>query len=107
MTTVAVLLAGCKKEDPDVVQSIKFTNVDNGRLTLLVGEDFRVKYTVEPASLQETAVLEWTSSKEDVASVRNGRISANEEGKATITATCGNATATISVEVPFPATDST
>lgn len=99
MTTVAVLLAGCKKEDPDVVQSIKFTNVDNGRLTLLVGEDFRVKYTVEPASLQETAVLEWTSSKEEVASVRNGRISANEEGKATITAKCGNATATISVEV--------
>lgn len=99
LTTVAVLLAGCKKEDPDVVQSIEFTNVDNGRLTLLVGEDFRVKYTVEPASLQETAVLEWTSSKEDVASVRNGRISANEEGKATITATCGNATATISVEV--------
>lgn len=99
MTTVAVLLAGCKKEDPDVVQSIEFTNVDNGRLTLLVGEDFRVKYTVEPASLQETAVLEWTSSKEEVASVRNGRISANEEGKATITAKCGNATATISVEV--------
>ena len=99
MTTVAVLLAGCKKEDPDVVQSIKFTNVDNGRLTLLVCEDFRVKNTVEPASLQETAVLEWTSSKEDVASVRNGRISANEEGKATITAKCGNATATISVEV--------
>ena len=94
-----LLLTGCKKEDSNVVQSIKFTNVENGRLTLLIGEDFRVKYTVEPASLQETAVLEWTSSKEDVASVRNGRISANEEGKATITATCGNATATISVEV--------
>jgi len=99
MTTVAVLLAGCKKEDPDVVQSIQFTNVENGRLTMLIGEDFRVKYTVEPAALQETAVLEWTSSKEEVASVRNGRISANEEGKAIITAKCGNATATISVEV--------
>ena len=99
MTTVAFLLASCKKEDSNVVQSIQFTNVENGRLTLLVGENFRVKYTVEPASLQETAVLEWTSSKEDVASVRNGRISANEEGKATITAKCGNATATISVEV--------
>lgn len=99
LTMTVLLLTGCKKEDSNVVQSIQFTNVDNGRLTLLVGEDFRVKYTVEPASLQETAVLEWTSSKEDVASVRNGRISANEEGKATITATCGNATATISVEV--------
>ncbi len=94
-----LLLTGCKKEDSNVVQSIQFTNVDNGRLTMLIGEDFRVKYTVEPAALQETAVLEWSSSNEDVASVRNGRISANEEGKATITATCGNATATISVEV--------
>lgn len=99
LTMTVLLLAGCKKEESNVVQSIQFTNVENGRLTLLEGENFRVRYTVEPASLQETAVLEWTSSKEDVASVRNGRISANEEGKATITATCGNATATISVEV--------
>lgn len=99
LTMTVLLLTGCKKEESNVVQSIQFTNVENGRLTMLIGEDFRVKYTVEPASLQETAVLEWTSSKEDVASVRNGRISANEEGKATITATCGNATATISVEV--------
>ena len=99
MTMMVLLLAGCQKEESNVVQSIRFTNVENGKLTMLTGESFRVKYTVEPASLQETAVLEWTSSKEDVASVRNGRISANEEGKATITATCGNATATISVEV--------
>lgn len=97
MTTF--LLTGCKKEDSNVVQSIQFTNVENGRLTMLIGEDFRVKYTVEPAALQETADLEWSSSNEDVASVRNGRISANEEGKTTITAKCGNATATISVEV--------
>ena len=99
LTLALVALAGCKKEDSNVVQSIQFTNVENGRLTMLIGEDFRVKYTVEPAALQETAILEWTSSKEDVASVRNGRISANEEGKTTITAKCGNATATISVEV--------
>lgn len=99
LTMTVLLLAGCKKEDSNVVQSIQFTNVENGRLTMLIGEDFRVKYTVEPAALQETAVLEWSSSNEDVASVRNGRISANEEGKTTITAKCGNATATISVEV--------
>lgn len=96
---MTLLLSACKKEESNMVQSIQFTNVDNGRLTMLVGESFRVKYTVEPASLQETAVLEWTSSKENVATVKNGRISANEEGKTTITATCGNATATITVEV--------
>ena len=50
MTTIAFLLAGCKKEDSNVVQSIQFTNVENGRLTMLIGENFRVKYTVEPAS---------------------------------------------------------
>lgn len=96
---MVLLLAGCQKEESNVVQSIRFTNVENGKLTMLTGESFRVKYTVEPAALQETAVLEWASSKESVATVKNGRISANEEGKATITATCGNATATISVEV--------
>ena len=99
LMTALVALAGCKKENANVVQSILFTNVENGKLTMIAGESFRVKYTVEPAALRETAVLEWSSSKEDVASVRNGRISANEEGKATITATCGNATATIAVEV--------
>ena len=99
MTMMVLLLAGCQKEESNVVQSIRFTNVENGKLTMLTGESFRVKYTVEPAALQETAVLEWASSKESVATVKNGRISANEEGKATITATCGNATATISVEV--------
>lgn len=99
MTMMVLLLAGCQKEESNVVQSIRFTNVENGKLTMLAGESFRVKYTVEPAALQETAVLEWTSSKESVATVKNARISANEEGKATITATCGNATATISVEV--------
>ena len=96
---MVLLLAGCQKEESNVVQSIRFTNVENGKLTMLAGESFRVKYTIEPAALQETAVLEWTSSKESVATVKNARISANEEGKATITATCGNATATISVEV--------
>lgn len=99
MTMMVLLLAGCQKEESNVVQSIRFTNVENGKLTMLAGESFRVKYTVEPAALQETAVLEWTSSKESVATVKNARISANEEGKATITATCGNATATIAVEV--------
>ena len=96
---MVLLLAGCQKEESNVVQSIRFTNIENGKLTMLAGESFRVKYTVEPAALQETAVLEWTSSKESVATVKNARISANEEGKATITATCGNATATIAVEV--------
>ena len=94
-----LLLTGCKKEESNVVQSIQFTNVENGRLTLLEGENFRVRYTVEPASLQETAVLEWISSNEEVATVKNGRISALFPGKADITASCGKASATVRIEV--------
>ena len=99
LTMTVLLLTGCKKEDSNVVQSIKFTNVENGRLTLLEGENFRVRYTVEPASLQETAVLEWTSSNEEVVTVKNGRISALFPGKADITASCGKASATVRIEV--------
>ena len=93
-----LLLVACKKEE-NVVQSIQFTNVDKGKLTIDEGETFRVKYTVEPAELETTAVLEWTSSDEEVATVKSGRIKALCPGKANITASCGNATASISVEV--------
>ena len=48
MTMMVLLLAGCQKEESNVVQSIRFTNVENGKLTMLAGESFRVKYTVEP-----------------------------------------------------------
>lgn len=99
LTMTVLLLTGCKKEDSNVVQSIQFTNVENGKLTLVEGENFRVRYTVEPASLQETAVLEWTSSNEEVATVKNGRISALFPGKADITASCGKASATVRIEV--------
>ena len=46
-----LLLTGCKKEDSNVVQSIQFTNVENGRLTMLIGEDFRVKLTFSKTNL--------------------------------------------------------
>ena len=98
----AVLLllpaVSCKKESNEV-QSILFTNITSNKLTLTEGGDFRVKYVVEPYHLQESAVLEWTTSKKDVASVRNGRITALQPGRTQITATCGNATAFINVEV--------
>ena len=91
-------LLSCNKEETQV-QSIVFTNITSNKLTLTEGDDFRVKYIVEPYHLQETAVLEWTTSKKTVASVRNGKITAEHPGKAQITATCGSASAVINVEV--------
>lgn len=81
------------------MQSIVFTNVTSNKLVLIEGESCKVKYIVEPYHLQQTAVLEWTTSKKSVASVRNGKITAGEAGRAQITATCGNASAVINVEV--------
>jgi hypothetical protein len=91
-------LVSCQKEAPKV-QEIQFTNVKNGKLTLSEGESFRVKYAVVPQELSESAVLQWKSSDEEVAKVRNGRISALCPGKTTITAQCDNAKAIISLEV--------
>ena len=34
LTMTVLLLTGCKKEDSNVVQSIQFTNVENGKLKL-------------------------------------------------------------------------
>ena len=97
---VLVLLpaVSCKKESNEV-QSILFTNIASNKLTLTEGEDFRVKYLVEPYELQETAVLEWSSSKNNVATVRNGRITTGEVGRTTITATCGKASSSFVLDV--------
>lgn len=88
----------CKKETLEVT-SIEFTNVSRGKLTLPPDDDFRIKYEITPVELEATAELVWTSSNEDVATVRNGRISSHEEGKAVITATCGNVSESVVVTV--------
>lgn len=98
MFSLSLGLISCEKETNEV-HSILFTNVSSNKLTLTEGESFKVKYIVEPYELQETAVIEWTTSKKSIASVRNGKITAGEPGKAQITATCGKATAIINVQV--------
>lgn len=53
--------------------------------------------TVTPANTTDTLV--WTSSKPTVAAVANGVVTAYANGSATITATCGEYSATCAVEV--------
>lgn len=98
--SLAVLAAvfSCSKT-PNEVSTIYFTNVQKGNVHMNVGETFRVKYMVEPIELQETAEIEWTTSKKMVATVKNGRVTAVGVGKATITATCGEISASFEVEV--------
>jgi len=103
---VLVLLpaVSCKKEQAGVT-GIYFTNIEKGSVSMNEGETFRAKYIVEPYERQETAEIEWTTSKNGVATVKNGRVTAVSVGTAEITATSGSASASFTVTVvPFEVT---
>ncbi len=73
------------------VTEIVFTSPKNGKLDLIQGESERIRYTLVPESALATAVLEWESSDESVAGVKNGKVTAYAPGTATVQATCGKA----------------
>lgn len=76
-------------------------SLDNNTADLLVGEALQLTATVLPDNATDRSVT-WTSSNADVATVENGLVTALAEGKATITATAGEKTATCSVTVTVP-----
>lgn len=88
----------CEKEVEGVTE-ILFTNVKSGKISLSTGEEFKVKYIVMPEHLQETAEIVWETSDKKVAKVRKGVIEAEGPGEATITASSGNAKASVIVTV--------
>lgn len=107
LSSVAILLASllaglgfisCEKEAEGVTE-ILFTNVKSGKLNLSSGQEFKLKYLIMPEQLQETAEIEWESSDRKVAVVRRGVIEAKGPGEATITASSGNAKASVLVTV--------
>lgn len=103
----SALLPSCNKqgaEPSDVgVEEIVITSPKNGKLELTQGETAKIKYTVLPESAAASAVIEWTSSNPEVATVKNGKVSSWSEGKTTVTATCGKASAEVEVTVdPVP-----
>ncbi|MBR5532524.1 MAG: Ig-like domain-containing protein [Bacteroidales bacterium] len=95
----ATLITSCSAEDDNEVKEIIFSNVNNGKVTLDEGEEFVVKYIINPSSLQDVAKIAWETTNKSVARVRNGKITAYGEGTATISAYSGNATASVKVVV--------
>ena len=71
--------------------------LDQTALTLTEGETATLKATLTPANA--TTAVTWTSSDETVATVSNGKVTAEGAGTATITATAGTLTATCAVTV--------
>ena len=110
ITAAALLIPGCRKNEKNdlTVTEIIIVNPDSRYLDMTQGDGALIQYDVVPSEALTTAVLEWSSDNESVATVMNGYVSAYAPGSATITAKCGNAEATVSVSVkPVPVTSFT
>lgn len=71
--------------------------LDKDTLTIARGETATFTATVEPADTTDKVV--WSSKDDSIATVENGVVTAVGLGETTITATCGNQTATCKVIV--------
>ena len=76
--------------------------LDKTECSLNVGENVTLKETVTPADTTDEVI--WESSDEDVATVKDGVVTAVGKGTATITATAGDVSATCEVTVTVPVT---
>lgn len=99
LTSVAVSTTSCSDEEGGEIEDIQFTNVRNGKITLDEGEDFVIKYIITPTDMQDVADITWETTDKSIARVRNGKVSAEGEGVATITAYAGNVSASVEVRV--------
>ena len=75
-------------------------SLSKGILSLTVGDSETLTATVAPANT--TDILEWSSSAEDIAAVKDGTVTAVALGTATITAKAGSVSATCTVVVNEP-----
>lgn len=110
ITAAALLIPGCRKNEKNDLTVTEIIIVDpNSRyLDMTQGDGALIQYDVVPSEALTTAVLEWSSDNESVATVMNGYVTAYAPGNATITAKCGNAETTVSVTVkPVPVTSFT
>lgn len=97
----AAVMTGCKKDviEEVQIQDIILTSPANGAVTLVQDESYRVKYTIVPETATESAIIEWSVDNPDIASVRNGKITALAPGQTVVTAKCGNVKVPIKVRV--------
>lgn len=71
--------------------------LDKDTLTIARGETATLTATVEPADTTDKVV--WSSADKTIATVKDGVVTAVGQGETTITATCGNQTASCKVTV--------
>lgn len=94
-------IEGVQSSEETTVQPVdaKSVKLNVTAKTVYTGSKFTLKATVTPELASETNDVEWSSSKEAVATVDNGVVTAKKAGSAVITAKVGAVTATCKVTV--------
>ena len=97
--------AGEKEASCKILVTTPVTSVtlDNKELSITKGMTATLKATVLPEDATDPTVT-WSSSDEEIATVKDGTVTAVAVGKATITAKAGGYSATCEVSVIIPAT---
>lgn len=91
----AATFVSCHKEKPTTDVTI---TLENSELTLGVGDEVRLNYTIAPAGTAVT--LTWASDNQEVVTVtQSGIVTAVAEGTANVTASYNNASATCKITV--------
>ena len=91
--------ATCQVSITVPVESI---SLDKSSLDMKAGESYTLTATVNPSDVTDASVT-WSSSNDSVASVdQNGKVTAQDNGTATITAKAGGKQATCSISVTVP-----
>lgn len=95
--------ASCSVTVAEKVVPVESVELDKTSLALEKGQSEKLTATVKPDDATEQTVV-WTTSNKKVATVdQEGNVYAVDGGSATITATCGEKTATCEVTVTVPA----
>ena len=97
--TAGEISATCEVQ---VTAKVAVTEVvlDRNKITIDVGSTETITATVLPDNATDKTVR-WTSSDDDIATVKDGTVTGISEGKATITATAGSKSATCTVTVKY------
>ena len=91
--------ATCEVQVAAYVAVTKVT-LDRNKITINAGDSETITATVLPDNATDKTVI-WTSSDDDIATVKDGKVTGVSEGTATITATAGEKSASCTVTVKF------
>lgn len=94
---IAIPMAACGTE----TLSASMVELDRSTLTLNIGEEETLSYTVFPEEVADDGA-QWISSVPSVASVKDGKVTAKAAGKAGIRVTVGGMSAVCTVTVVDP-----